>query len=403
MRRVAITGMGVVSCLGNSVEDVLESLKEGRAVAEVVPEREEMRFNGVVACLVKDFVPPKVDKEQKRSLGNAVKYCLGATKEAIKNSGLDDEQVQDERTVTIMGHCGLHHEVFAECDLKVNKGKKLGSMVLPKSMTSSPTANLGVILGLHGPTYTVAAACASSAVSVGQALLAIRHGLQDRAIVGGLHDGCWEFDSHFDALRVLSERSDDPGAASRPFDIDRDGLVPSSGAATVILEEYEMAKARGAHIIAELVGYSLNNDGYKMTSPSGIGAIKCMNAALEDGQIAPEQIDYINAHGTSTPVGDAREAQGIEQIFGKKPLVSSTKSMTGHEVGSASANELVYSLLMMEHQFVAPSINIDNLDDQCKGINIVANEAIDAKIDVALSNSFGFGGVNACLVFKRPD
>jgi 3-oxoacyl-[acyl-carrier-protein] synthase-1 len=238
-------------------------------------------------------------------------------------------------------------------------------------------------------------------VAIGLASQLIRWGLQDLCICGGTSEDGWEGVCHFDALQAFSIREDEPTKASRPFDKDRDGLVPSAGAGIVVLEELEHARRRGARIYAELLGYALNSDGYDMTIPSGEGSIRCMQLALKDAGLAADQVDYINAHATSTPVGDVAEAQAIARIFGNRPYVSSTKSMTGHELGAAGSNEIIYCLLMMEHNFIAPNINVEEIDPQCTGINLVANQAREDRIDVAASNSFGFGGVNTCMVLKR--
>jgi 3-oxoacyl-[acyl-carrier-protein] synthase-1 len=263
------------------------------------------------------------------------------------------------------------------------------------------SANLSVLLGTKGYALTVSAACATGALAIGLSSQLVRWGLQDVCICGGTYDDGWENVCHFDALQAFSVREDDPVRASRPFDKHRDGLVPSAGAGVVVLEELEHAQRRGARIYAELIGYALNSDGYDMTIPSGEGSVRCMELALRDAGITPDQVDYINAHATSTPVGDAVEAQAIAKVFGKKPYVSSTKSMTGHEVGAAGSNEVVYCLLMMEHDFVAPNINIEEIDPQCVGINLVANQAVETRLGIMASNSFGFGGVNTSIILKR--
>jgi 3-oxoacyl-[acyl-carrier-protein] synthase-1 len=268
-------------------------------------------------------------------------------------------------------------------------------------MGDSVSANLSVLLGTKGYSLTVSAACATGAAAIGHAAQLIRAGLQDLCICGGVQEDSWEYFCQFDALQVFSMREDEPRKASRPFDKHRDGFVPSAGCGIVILEELEAARRRGAKIYAELLGYAFTSDGYDMTSPSGEGGIRCIEQALRDAGIAPGQVHYVNAHATSTPIGDAVEAQAIAKVFGNGSYVSSTKSMTGHEQGASGSNEIIYTLLMMEHNFVAPNINLDELDPLCEGINLVANHAIAAKIDVAASNAFGFGGANTCIILKK--
>jgi 3-oxoacyl-[acyl-carrier-protein] synthase-1 len=256
-------------------------------------------------------------------------------------------------------------------------------------------------LGIRGPSFTVTAACATGAVAIGLGSQLIGIGAQDLVISGGVQEDTWESICHFDALQAFSLREDDPAKASRPFDKGRDGLVPSGGCGLVVLEELEHARRRGARIYAELIGYAFTSDGSDMTIPSGEGSVRCMEAALRQAGLAPDGVDYINAHATSTPVGDVAEAHAIAKIFGTGPFVSSTKSMTGHELAAAGSSEVVYTLLMMEHQFIAPNINVEELDPECAGINLVANQPLQARLDVAASNSFGFGGVNTCILLRR--
>ena len=400
MRRVVITGMGIISCLGNSKEQVLESLRDGKSGVQVVPERKALGFRSCLAGTIKDFSAPKMAKRDARPMGPGAMMAFVAARQAIDDAGLAADQIQHDRTGVIVGNSGNMHDIYTFCSKKV-AGARLSGAALPRTMGSSVSANLSVLLGLQGHSMTISAACASGAVSIGQAAQLIRYGLQDRMLAGGTQEGSWEYDCTFEALRVFSNREDAPAEASRPFDKDRDGLVPSAGAGMVVLEEYAAAKARGATVYGELIGYGTNCDGHKMTTPSGLGGIRCMKLAMADAGVEPDEIDYVNAHATGTPVGDVQEAQGVVAVFGDKPLVSSTKSMTGHEIGAAGATELIYTLLMMQHGFVAPNINISEIDEECRGMNLVANEAIDARIDTALSNSFGFGGVNSGLIVKR--
>lgn len=401
MRRVAITGLGIVSSIGNSLDAVTGALQEGRSGIEVLSERQEMGFRSSLSGTIKNFEPPHLPKKNLRQIGEGGLFAFSAARQAIDDAGLGAGAIADGRCGLIVGNSGNMRDVFQNCNLVYTQKKKLSGMALPRTMASSVSANLSVLLQTRGYCMTVASACASGATAIGQAAQLIRFGLQDRMIAGGVHEGSWEYDCNFDALRVFSQREDRPAEASRPFDRYRDGLVPSSGAGMVILEDFEQARARGARIYAELIGYATNSDGFDMTTASGSGGIKCMELALADAGIAAERVDYVNAHATSTPTGDVIEAQSIARVFGRRPLVSSTKSMTGHEIGAAGSNEIVYTLLMMNRGFIAPSINIEEVDEQCRDIEIVANEAIDRPIDIAVSNSFGFGGVNAVLVLKR--
>ena len=282
-----------------------------------------------------------------------------------------------------------------------DKTQKLGGVAEQKVMGDSVSANLSVLLGNKGYSLTLSAACATGAAAIGFAAQLIETGLQDLCVCGGVQEDSWESTCSFDALQAFSLRENEPTRASRPFDKYRDGLVPSAGCGIVVLEDLEQARRRGARIHAELIGYAFTSDGYDMTVPSGEGSTRCMEHALQDAHITPAAVQYINAHGTSTPVGDAVEARGIAKVFGKGPPVSSTKSMTGHERGAAGSNELIYTLLMMEQNFIAPNINLEEIDPECGGIRIVANQPIEANIDIAASNSFGFGGVNTCVILKK--
>lgn len=401
MRRVAITGTGIISSLGNSLDEVAGALQAGRSGVELLPERKAMGFNGCLSGTLRPFESPPLPKRYLRQMGEGGKMALAAAHQAVDDAGLEEDAVSHDRTGVVIGNSGNMRDVFQNCHTFSVEKKKLSGMALPRTMASSVSANLSVVLKTRGYCMTIASACASGATAIGHAAQLIRFGLQDRMIAGGVQEGSWEYDCNFDALRVFSGREDNPTAASRPFDRDRDGLVPSLGAGMVVLEDWEQARRRGARIHAELVGFASNSDGFDMTTASGTGGIKCMELALADAGIDAGRVDYINAHATSTPTGDAIEAEGIARVFGNRPVVSSTKSMTGHEIGAAGSNELVYTLLMMTRGFVAPSINIEEIDERCRGINIVANEAIPAAMEFAMSNSFGFGGVNSVLVVKR--
>lgn len=293
-------------------------------------------------------------------------------------------------------------EIYQLIHRKQTAKKNITTMALARSMISSVSANLSVLYQTRGHCSTVGAACASGAMAVAQGTQAIRSGEQDCVIAGGVQEGTWEYDILFEALRAFSKREDRPTEASRPFDKNRDGLVPSGGCGFVVLEEYERAEHRGATIYAEIVGLATNSDGNDMTAPSGEGSVRCMKLALADARLTEDQIDYVNAHATATQIGDIAEARSIAKVFGDRPHVSATKSMTGHEIGAAGCTELIYTLLMINHGFVAPTINLDDVDEECQGMRVVANQAVEMDIDIAMSNSFGFGGVNTVLIVKRP-
>ena len=401
MRRVVITGIGIISSIGNDILEVLHSLKEGLSGIEFIPERKALGFRSALGGTLKKFKAPEIKKKYFRQMGPGTQLAVHATQQALADARWDQSQIQSERTAVVIGNIGNMKEIYYQCDSIYRKTKKLGGTIYPRVMASTVSANLSVWLKTRGHTMTVSAACASGGIAIGQGYHLVKFGLQDRAICGGAQEYSWETVCGFDALRVFSLRENEPTKASRPFDLNRDGLVPSCGAGIVTLEEYELAKRRGAKIYAELIGYGTNSDGFDMTAPSGDGGIRCIELALEDAGIPPGEVDYINAHATSTRVGDKVEARGIARVFGPRPYVSSTKSMTGHEIGAAGSNEVIYSLLMMEQNFVAPTINLEEVDPECKGINIVANRAKEARINIFLSNSFGFGGVNSSLIIKK--
>jgi 3-oxoacyl-[acyl-carrier-protein] synthase I len=401
MHRVAITGMGLVSCLGNTQQEVLESLQQGRSGIALFPERKALGFRSALGGCLRDLPAPNVPKRNLRQMGPGSMLAIHALNQALEGARLEAAQLQHDRAGIIIGNVGNMQDVYRQCRMFHDKTQKLGGTAEQKVMGDSVSANLSVLLGTRGYSLTLSAACATGAAAIGFAAQLIRGGLQDICLCGGVQEDAWESICHFDALQAFSVRESEPSKASRPFDKHRDGLVPSAGAGIIILEELEHARQRHAPIYGELIGYAMTSDGYDMTVPSGEGSVLCMEQALKDAGITPDQLDYINAHATSTPLGDAVEAQAIAKVFGKKPYVSSTKSMTGHELGTAGSNEIVYTLLMMQHEFVAPNINLEEFDPQCGGIHVVANEAHQTRIDTAASNSFGFGGVNTCVVLKR--
>lgn len=403
MKRVAITGMGIVNPLGNSVPQVLESLQAGRSGVELVPEYQEMGFRSSLAGTIKNFVPPEIDRIYLRQMGKNSVLSAAATLEAIADAGLETADIKTPRTGIIVGNSGTYQETYQLIHEKHVQKRKLTSFALPRAMASTVSANLSVFLGTQGHCMTVSSACSGGASAICMSAQVIRLGLQDRIITGAVHFGSWEFDCLFDALRVFSRREDHPAGASRPFHKDRDGLVPATAAGILILEDYEVAKARGAKIHAELIGFATNSDGDAMTTPSGEGSVRCMKLAIDDAGISAGEVDYVNAHATGTKLGDAVEAQGIAEVFGDRPYVSATKSMTGHEVSAAGATELIYTALMMKHGFIAPTINLDEIDPDCQCVRHVPQQAISSKPHIAVSNSFGFGGVNAVIALKQPE
>lgn len=401
-RRIAITGMGIVNSLGNSVCEVTESLRCGKSGVEIVPEYRELGFRSSLAGTLKNYTPPAIDRIYLRQMGDNGLLATAAAQEAIADAGLSPDLVQNPRMGVVVGNSGTYRETYQLCHQKKDLGKKLTGLALPRSMASTVSANLSVLLKTQGICFTASAACAGGAVAIVQAAWAIRQGLQDRVLAGGVHWGSWEFDCLFDSLRVFSRREDSPTEASRPFDANRDGLVPSTAAGMLVLEDLELAVARGATVHAELIGIAMNSDGFEMTSPSGEGSERCMKLALEDAGITARDVAYINAHATGTEVGDAIEARSLGALFGDRPYVSSTKSMTGHEVSAGGATELIYTVQMMKHGFVAPTINLETIDPECAMIRHVPGRSIAAELPIAMSNSFGFGGVNAVLIVRRP-
>jgi 3-oxoacyl-[acyl-carrier-protein] synthase-1 len=401
MRRVAITGMGILSSIGTKCREVLNSLQEGRSGIELIPERKALGFRGALGGRIKGLGPPNVPKRNLRQMGPGSYLAVHSVQQAVEDAGLAMPQLQNDRTGVIIGNIGNMQDIYRQSRMFHDRSQRLGGTAYQKAMGDSVSANLSVFLGVKGYSLTVSAACATGAAAIGHAAQLIRGGFQDLCICGGVQEDSWEYFCQFDALQVFSMREHEPTRASRPFDKHRDGFVPSAGCGIVILEELEAAIRRGAKVYAELLGYAFTSDGYDMTAPSGEGSVRCMEQALQDAEVTPDQVDYVNAHATSTPVGDAIEAQAIAQVFGNGPYVSSTKSMTGHEQGASGSNEIIYTLLMMQQNFVAPNINLDELDPRCQGINLVANQALEANIKIAASNAFGFGGVNTCTILKK--
>ncbi|MEE3699539.1 beta-ketoacyl-ACP synthase I [Mannheimia haemolytica] len=402
MKRVVITGLGVISSIGNNKEEVLESLKAGKSGIEFVPEFAEVGMRSQVAGTIKLNPAELIDRKIYRFMGDAAAYAYLSMKEAIEDSGLTEEQVSNDRTGLVIGAgTGSAHSQLVACDaVRGPRGvKAVGPYAVTKTMASSVSACLATPYKIRGVNYSISSACATSAHCIGHAMELIQLGKQDVVFAGGAEELSWECATEFDAMGAVSTKyNETPTKASRAYDANRDGFVIAGGGAVVVVEELEHALARGAKIYAEIVGYGATSDGYDMVAPSGEGAERCMRQAMAT---VNGEIEYINVHGTSTPVGDVKELGAIRNVFGgKTPAISSTKSMTGHSLGAAGAHEAIYSLLMLDNNFIAPSINIETLDEQAQGMNIVT-ERQDKALTTVMSNSFGFGGTNACLVFQR--
>ena len=403
MRRVVITGMGIVSSIGNNKDEVLDSLQNGKSGIVAMPEFAEMGFDSQVAGTIKNLDLNKfIDKRDLRFMGKGSAYAHIAMQQAISDAGLSDDIISNEKTGLVVGSGVPSVENLEKTiDIAREKGpKRVGPFMVPKTMSSTCSATLATSFKIKGYNYSVTSICSTSAHCVGNAYELISWGKQDVMFAGGGEELHWGMAIQFDIMSVLSsDYNDTPEKASRAYDTGRDGFVVSEGAGILVLEEYEHAKARGAKIYAEIVGYGANSDGFDMVAPSGEGAERCMKLALEN---VKDDVDYINAHGTSTQLGDIRELGAIANVFpaDKMPIIGSTKSHTGHSLGSTGVQEAIYSLIMMENNFIAESINIDNLDEKAKDLPI-ATQKIEKDINVFLSNSFGFGGTNASLVFKK--
>ncbi|WIH04496.1 beta-ketoacyl-ACP synthase I [Xanthomonas translucens pv. graminis] len=401
MRRVAITGMGITSCLGNDLDTVARALREGRAGIRANPEAAEHGLRSQVAGDVQLDLEALIDRKLKRFMGDASAYAYLALRDAIADAGLDEAVVSDVRTGLIAGSGGgsSHWQVEA-ADLLRNRGvRKVGPYMVPRTMCSAVSASLATAFKIKGVSYSLSAACATSAHCIGAAADLIRHGQQDVMFAGGGEELDWTMSLMFDAMGALSSGFNErPAVASRPYDAERDGFVIAGGGGMLVLEDYERAVARGARIHAELLGYGVTSDGADMVAPSGEGAVRCMQMAMQ-GVAAP--IDYLNTHGTSTPLGDVTELGAVRDVFGDAvPPLSSTKALSGHSLGAASVHEAIYCLLMMRDGFIAGSANIDALDPRAEGFPIV-RESREATLRTVMSNSFGFGGTNAALVFGR--
>ncbi len=404
MRRVVVTGLGIVSCLGNDQQQVLDALKNGRSGIRFKEEYAERGFRSHVAGSVDIDLDSLIDRKLRRFMGDAAAYAYVSMAQAIEDAGLSEEQVSNERTGLIAGSGGASSANQVEAaDVMREKGlRRVGPYRVTRTMGSTVSACLATPFKIKGVNFSISSACATSAHCIGSAMEQIQLGKQDVVFAGGGEEEHWTLSCLFDAMGALSTHyNDTPEKASRPYDQARDGFVIAGGGGMLVLEELEHAKARGAKIYGELVGYGATSDGHDMVGPSGEGATRCMRQAMATVQ---GDIDYINTHGTSTPVGDVAELKAIREVFGNTtPAMSSTKSLTGHSLGATGVQEAIYSLLMMQHDFVAASANIEQLDEQADGFDIVRERRDGVTIDRVLSNSFGFGGTNACLVFQRFD
>ena len=409
MRRVVITGIGVVSSIGNNAEEVRTSLMNGTSGIVAATDYAELGFRSQVKGSVKMDVSEHIDRKQMRFMGEGAAYAVLSMEQAISDSGLEESDISNPRTGLIAGSGGPSTaNLIQAADITREKGpKRIGPYMVPRCMSSTVSACIATFFKIKGVNYSITSACSTSAHCISAGTDAIRYGMQDIVFAGGGEELDWSLSSLFDAMGAMSSKyNNTPHLASRAYDSDRDGFVIAGGGGMIVLEEYEHAKARGAKIYAEIVGYGANSDGYDMVAPSGEGAVRCMQLALEgfDGSGLPADVVYINAHGTSTPTGDAKELAAVVEVFTpleKLPYLSSTKSLTGHSLGATGVQEVIYTLLMMQHNFIAASANIENPDPEIGDLPVVAERLDDIDIPVALSNSFGFGGTNATIALAK--
>ncbi|HHH0337790.1 TPA: beta-ketoacyl-ACP synthase I [Yersinia enterocolitica] len=404
MKRAVITGLGIVSSIGNNQQEVLASLQEGRSGITFSQEFKDAGMRSHVwgdVKLAPETITGNIDRKVLRFMSDASVYAYLSMKQAIEDSGLTEEQVSNFRSGLVVGSGGgsPRNQVVGSDGMRAKGLRGVGPYMVTKAMASGVSACLATPFKIKGVNYSISSACATSAHCIGHALELIQLGKQDVVFAGGGEELCWEMSCEFDAMGALSTKyNETPDKASRTYDKDRDGFVIAGGGGMVVVEELEHALARGAHIYAEIVGYGATSDGADMVAPSGEGAVRCMKMAM-DGVDTP--IDYMNVHGTSTPVGDVKELGAIREVFGDNtPAISSTKAMTGHSLGAAGVHEAIFSLLMVEHGFIAPSINIENLDEQADGMNIITTPT-QRELTTVMSNSFGFGGTNATLVMRK--
>ncbi|MCL1039936.1 beta-ketoacyl-ACP synthase I [Shewanella submarina] len=401
MKRVVITGMGIVSSIGNNKQEVIESLKAGRSGVTHSEQFEQMKLRSQVWGDIKLNPADLIDRKALRFMGDAAAYAYLAMQEAIEDAGLEESQYSSPRVGLVVGSGGASsaNQVQAADTLREKGVKRVGPYIVPRIMASTTSACLATPFKIKGTNYSISSACATSAHCIGHAAELIQLGKQDMVFAGGAEELDWTLAMGFDAMGALSTKyNDTPEKASRTYDANRDGFVISAGGGIVVVEELEHALARGAKIYAEIIGYGASSDGYDMVAPSGEGAVRCMNLALAD---VDTPIEYVNTHGTSTPVGDVRELEALREVFGNEmPVIGSTKSMTGHGLGAAGVHEAIYSTLMLDNNFIAPSINIETPDEKAEGMPI-ATEMQEKELTTVMSNSFGFGGTNATLVLRK--
>ncbi len=409
MRRVAITGVGIVSSIGNNVSEVTHSLRNGTSGIVAAPEYTELGFRSQVHGTVKLDVAEHIDRKQLRFMGEGAAYAVLAMEQAIADAGLEDSHVSNARTGLVAGSGGPSTaNLLAAFDITREKGpKRIGPYMVPRCMSSTVSACIATFFKIRGINYSISSACSTSAHCITAGADAIRSGSQDIVFAGGGEELHWTLSVLFDAMGAMSSKyNDTPELASRPYDADRDGFVIAGGGGMVVLEDMDHALARGAKIYAELVGYGANSDGEDMVAPSGEGAVRCMELALGgfDGHKITDKIDYINAHGTSTPVGDVKELEAVQTVFGPRgylPIVTSTKSLTGHSLGATGVQEAIYTIIMMQNNFIAASANIETPDPAIGDIPVAQSRIDNIQINFALSNSFGFGGTNATLALRK--
>ena len=403
MRRVVITGIGIVSCIGNNKIEVLDSLLNTKSGIVFSEEHKKYNFRSHVIGKIKNLdIDKHIDRKIKRFMGSGSAYNYIALKEAIADSGLEEKDISNEKTGIVMGSGGpsIKNVYYAVDTIRKSSPKRMGPYIVPRTMASTCSATLAVPFKIKGVNYSISSACATSGHCIGNGMELIQFGKQDIVFAGGGEELDWALSGMFDAMPALSSKyNDTPEKASRPYDANRDGFIIAGGAGTLVLEEYEHAKARGAKIYAELTGYGATSDGYDMVQPSGEGAVRCMKMSLKNTK---NKVDYINSHGTSTPIGDTKELEAIGETFKEKiPKISSTKSLTGHSLGATSVQEAVYCLLMMKNKFISASANIENMDEKAKNFPIVTKVEKNQELNCVMSNSFGFGGTNATLVFEK--
>ena len=404
-RRVVVTGMGIWSCLGTDIETVKQSLYEGKSGIGIQPERLEYGYRSALTGIVEEPVITKkmLDRHTRAGMPQEARYAYMSSLQAFAHANVSDEYLREHEVGCIFGNDSSAQPVIEASKIMDEKhdSAMLGYGLIFQSMNSTVNMNLSTIFHLRGVNFTISAACASGSHSIGLGFMLIKQGLQDMVLCGGAQETNYYSMASFDALGAFSVRMNEPTKASRPFDRDRDGLIPSGGAASLVLEDYEHAKARGANILAEVVGYGFSSNGGGISQPSDDGSVIAMTRALEMSDVKTDDIDYINAHATSTHQGDMYEAMALNRMFeGKHALISSTKSMTGHECWMAGASEAVYSILMMQNNFVAPNINFENPDEYSEKMNL-ATATVETEVNTVLSNSFGFGGTNSALVLKK--